>query len=83
MTMAMSMDMSIRTITLIATPIATGLARNMLILIPTSMITTRITITTTSIIPIRITTMLTATKIAMATITTIMAWAPPMPTRRA
>jgi hypothetical protein len=28
-------------------------------------------------------TMLTATKIAMATITTIMAWAPPMPTRRA
>ena len=75
----MSMAMSIRTITLIAIPIATGRARNMLILIATSMITTTIT----SIIPIRITTTLTAMNTAMATITTIMGWARPMPMRLA
>ena len=59
MSMDMKLAMSIRTITLIAIPIATGLARNMLTLIAMSMITT----TTTT------TTMLTA----MARITTTMA----------
>ena len=79
--MLMNMAMSIRTITLIAIPIATGRARNMLILIATSMITT--TTTTTSIIPIRITTLLTGMNTAMATITTIMGWARPTPMRLA
>ena len=93
----MSMDMSIRTITLIAIPIATGLVRNMLTLIATSMITTTATTTATSMISIRIMTMITTMSImpirirtlpmamntAMATITTIMGWAPPMPMRLA
>lgn len=43
MSMDMKLAMSIRTITLIAIPIATGLARNMLIRIATSMITTMLT----------------------------------------
>ncbi len=81
----MSMDMSIRTITLIAIPIpiATGPVRNMLTLIATSMITTtatsmifiRITtmITTMSIMPIRIRSLPMAMNTAIARITTIMA----------
>lgn len=93
--MLMNMAMSIRTITLIAIPIATDLVRNMLILIATSMsmtmtmvtsmifITITITTTTTSIMPIRITTLLTGMNTAMATITTIMGWARPTPMRLA
>lgn len=85
MSMDMKLAMSIPTITLIAIPIATGLARNMLIRIATSMITTtttatsmifiRITtmITTMSIMPIRIRSLPMAMSTAMARITTTMA----------
>ena len=73
MSTAMKLAMSIPTITLIAIPIATGLARNMLILIATSMVTT--TAMSTNMITSMVTTtsMITAMNTVMARITTTMA----------